>query len=165
MSAKENSAAIGSPLARKSAARLAAVQAVYQMGLNQQNAAEVVGEFVEHRIGKPVDGEAMVRADAELFADIVRGLEKRTDDARTMVAQALSRRNSASQDGEGKTKGVEPLLHAILLCGTYELMAHGMTDAPVIISDYVNVAKSFYDDGAPQLVNAVLDTVAKAIRS
>lgn len=154
---KENSAAIGSPIARLTAARLAAVQAVYQMGLNEQTAAEVIGEYKLHRLGKPVDGEAMVLADGVLFEDIVRGLSHRTDDARSLLNNALGKR------GEGK--GVEPLLHAILLCGTYEVMAHGQYDAPVIISDYVNVAKSFYDDGAPQLVNAVLDAVNKAVRS
>jgi N utilization substance protein B len=160
MTAKDNSAAIGSPIARKSAARLAAVQAVYQMGLNDQKAPEVIAEFMEHRLGKSVDGEAMVRADGILFEQVVRGLELRIEDAKELVTKALGKRSS-----EGKSAGVEPLLHAIMLCGTYELMAHGMTDAPVIISDYVNVAHSFYEDSAPQLVNGVLDTVSKAVRS
>lgn len=162
MSSKQNSAATGSAIARNSAARLAAVQAAYQMGLNDQDAAGVIAEFLAHRIGKAVDGEAMVHADAELFAAIVRGLEERTADARGLVAQALARRNT---DADAPAKGVEPLLHAILLCGTVELMVHGTTEAGVIISDYVNVAHSFYADGAPQLVNAVLDTVNKAVRA
>lgn len=161
MPPKQNSAAIGSPIARKSAARLAAVQAVYQMGLNNQKAAEVIGEFIDHRIGKPVDGEAMVLADGNLFAEIVRGLESRLPDARELVSQTLAKRSAE----EGKSGAVEPLLHAILLCGAYELMARGMTDIAVIISDYVNVAHSFYSDGAPQLVNAVLDNIAKAVRT
>ena len=156
---KSNSAAIGSPIARLTAARLAAVQAVYQMGLNEQTSAEVIGEFKLHRLGKPVDGEDMVLADGLLFEDIVRGLSHRTDDARELVSNALGKR------GEGKSAGVEPLLHAILLCGTYEIMAHGQYAAGIIISDYVNIAKSFYDEGAPQLVNAVLDAVNKAVRS
>lgn len=157
---KTNSAAIGSPVARATAARLAAVQAVYQMGLNDQTAAEVIAEFKLHRLGKPVDGEAMVLPDGTLFEDIVRGLSYRTDDAKGLLAGALGKRGV-----EGKSAGVEPLLHAILLCGAYELMAHGMTDAPIIISDYVTITKSFYDDGAPQLANGVLDAISKAVRS
>ena len=160
---KDNSAAIGSPIARLTAARLAAVQAVYQMVLNdEQTAAEVIGEFKLHRLGKSVDGEDMVLADGVLFEDIVRGLSHRTDDARGLLTAALGKRGEGP---DGKAKGVEPLLHSILICGTYELMAHGQYDAPVIISDYINITKSFYDDGAPQLVNAALDSVNKAVRS
>lgn len=153
MTPKTNSAAIGSAVARNSAARLAAVQAVYQMGLNDQKAPEVIAEFVAHRLGKTVDGEDMVLADGVLFDKIVRGLGERSDDAKHLVAHALNGR------------AVEPLLHAILLCGGYELMAHGTIDVPLIISDYVNVAKSFYEDGAPQLVNGVLDSIGKTVRS
>ena len=159
---KENSAAIGSPIARLTAARLAAVQAVYQMALNDQNAASVIGEFKLHRLGKPVDGEDMVLADGILFEDIVRGLSHRMDDARGLLDAALGKRGEGQ---DGKVKGVEPLLHSILICGTYELMAHGQYDAPLIISDYINISKSFYDDGGPKLVNAVLDSVNKAVRS
>jgi N utilization substance protein B len=160
MTSKENSSALGSTVARKSAARLAAVQAVYQMSLNNQTAADVIAEFIDFRIGKSVDGEKMVAADGALFTEIVKGLDAREDDATDFVKKAMETRSIA-----GKSNIVEPLLESILLCGAYELMANGTTDAPIIISDYVNVAHSFYADGAPQLVNAVLDTINKAIRS
>lgn len=156
---KDNSAAIGSPVARASAARLAAVQAVYQMGLNGQQAGDVIAEFKLYRFGKTVDGEDMVLADGTLFENIMRGLDQWRTEAETLVEKALAKRNP-----EGKAAKVEPLLHAIMLCGAYEMMGHGLTDAPIIISDYVNVAHAFYEGGEPGLVNAVLDSINKAVR-
>lgn len=152
-------ASTGSKIARASAARLAAVQAVYQIDLNEQRAGDVIAEFKLHRLGKAVDGDEMVLPDGNLFDDIVRGLDARRPDAEMLVDKALERRANA-----GKGLGVEPLLRCIMLCGAYELMAHGTIDAPIIISDYVNVAHAFYEGKEPGLINAVLDAIAKVIR-
>lgn len=156
---KENSAAIGSAVARASAARLAAVQAVYQMGLNDQKAGDVIAEFKLYRLGKTVDGEDMVLPDGVLFENIMRGLDQWRAEAENLVDKALAKRNA-----DGKVSKIEPLLRAIMLCGAYEMIGHGLTDAPIIISDYVNVARAFYEGGEPGLVNAVLDAVNKAVR-
>lgn len=140
-------------IARKSAARLTAVQAIYQMDNNNQRSADVLREFVDHRIGVEVDGEQVVAADLDLLSGIVTGLETRRSDIEGMVSGAL-----------GEKQKPEALLMNILLCGTYELMAHNDIDAPIIISDYVDVAHAFYEGKEPGLVNAVLDRLAKDLR-
>jgi N utilization substance protein B len=141
----------GSQKARNTAARLAAVQALYQMRGNDQKAASVVREYIDFRLDEKLDGEAMVSPDKELFSALVTGVDSRRDDLATMIEAAAERK-------------VEPLLNCILLCGTYELLAHGEIDAPLIISDYLHVTDAFYDQSEKKLINAVLDRLAKNLR-
>jgi N utilization substance protein B len=143
----------GSKKARASAARLAAVQALYQMEGNGQGASSVIKEYIDFRLGEPVDGEEMVSPDAELFSKLVSGVEERRADLSGMVSGA-----------SGREKLAEPLLNCILLCGAYELMARHDVDAPIIISDYLHVTEAFYDQGEKKLVNAVLDKIADNVR-
>lgn len=144
----------GSQKARNSAARLLAVQAVYQMHKNDQNAEDVIREFLEHRAGMEVDGENMVPPDKEHFSTVVRGVEEHIKQLQEMVA--LNR---------GKEGQIEPLLQAVFLCGGFELMALQAIDYPVIISDYLHVAHAFYDEGEAKLVNALLDSIRKTVRT
>ena len=144
----------GSKKAQSSAARLAAVQAVYQMDGNAQTAPSVVREFVDFRLGEPVDEQAMVTPDRESFTRIVSGVAERRDDLDHMIAATL-----------GRERPPEPLIRAILLCGAWELLAHGDIDAPVIVSDYLHVTDAFYDVGEKKLVNGVLDRIATNLRS
>ena len=148
--------ASGSKIARLSAARLSAVQAVYQMMTNDQSAKSVVDDYIiGGRLGQPVDGAAMVAPDRELFSRLVSGVgEKRVE---------LEGFIRAAQEGKSKTVA-EPLLQSILLCGTYELFAIRETDTPVIISDYLNVTHAFYDQGEAKLVNGILDKIRSAVR-
>ncbi|MGZ9097730.1 MAG: transcription antitermination protein NusB [Micavibrio sp.] len=146
----------GSKIARSSAARLAAVQAVYQILSNQQSADSVIAEYRLHRLGQPVEGAAMVTPDGDLFQTIVSGVYERMNALEDMIAAALQK--------NGKSKPSEPLLMAVLLCGAYELLDNRAVDAPIILSDYLNVTHAFYEQGESRLVNAVLDAIKAVIR-
>ncbi len=138
--------------ARLSAARLAAAQAVYQMMGNEQTAGSVIAEFKDRRIGKPVDGQAMVVPEEDLFNDIVQGVEDKRKDLEAVII------------APGQAIPAEPLLRAIMLCATWELMARTDVDVPVIISDYLHVTHAFFDQGEAKLINGTLDRVAKTVR-
>lgn len=147
--------------ARRSAARLTAVQAVYQMAANDQSAKAVVEEFAAMRFGMTVDDQGMVMPDAPLFSEIVRGVDERSSDLDTLISDA------ASHGGRGEGKKdlkSESLLYALLLCGSWELLAKHDTDAPVIISDYIDVAHAFFEKGEAKLVNGILDRVKHYVR-
>ncbi len=151
-SAKKNA---GSPKARNTAARLAAVQVLYQMQLNNQDAKSAVREYISHRSGFKIDGAVYVPPDEELLGEIVLGLEKRWADVDAVVMAALAGRKG----GE-----IETLLDSILRAGAYEMLAHGKIDAGIIITDYLNVTTGFYEGSETKLVNAVLDKIAKTVR-
>ena len=137
----------------RSAARLLAVQALYQSMLNDQDAGEVAAEYLAGRAGMIIDGEEICAPDKKLFTSIIGGVEKRRSDMDEIVAAHL----------DGKQLP-EKLLQSILLCGCYEVLAHHDIDPPIIINDYIDVAKAFYGGGEPKLVNAVLDRAVKNLR-
>lgn len=141
-----------SKTARLSAARLASVQAVYQMMANQQKAESVIEDFRTRRFGKPVDGHAMVAPDEDLFAAIVAGVEDKSKELEAAIMKP------------DQQVPAEPLLRAILLCGTWEL-AQTKTDAPLVIAEYLNVTHAFFDKGESKLINGVLDRVAREVRA
>ncbi len=147
-----------SATAKRNAARLMAVQALYQMSVNNKDALFVVEEYLYLRTGMEVEGEAMVAPDGALFKSIVMGVAERRDDLDGIVAANRPRK-------EGQIIKDEPLLTAVLLCGTYELLAHHDIDAPIIISSYVDVAKAFFSGNEPGLINGVLDSVRKVVRT
>ena len=145
----------GSAKAKRTAARLSAVQVLYQMRLNNQDAKSALKDFADHRIGFILDGDAFVPPDREMLDEIVNGVVERWTDIDEIVTKALA---------EGKKGEVEALLQSILRAGVYELLAHGKTDTGIIINDYLNVTNGFYDGSEPKIVNAILDKVAKAVR-
>ena len=145
----------GSAKARNSAARLLAVQAVYQMHKNEQSAGAVIKEYLEHRTGVDIDGDEMISPDQDHFTAVVRGVEENIDQLGDMVAK-----NRGKESGD-----TEPLLKAIFLCGSFELMVLQAIDSPIIISDYLHVAHAFYDKGEGKLVNALLDSIRKTVRN
>lgn len=148
----------GSLKARKTAARLFAVQAVYQAIQNKEPPSKLHDEFITHRIGMNLDdsveGGNMVAPDQPLFRDILAGVTERWGDLQQIIQPRLKVSNA-----------VEPLLTSILVCGTYELMAHHDIDSPIIISDYINITGSFFEASEPKLVNAVLDAISKELRA
>lgn len=146
-----------SPVAKKNAARLMAVQAVYQMTVNDKEAPFVIAEYLELRKNMEVDGEMMVEPDDSLFKNVVMGVAERKGDLTEIVNANRPRR-------EGQVFADEPLLTSVLLCGSYELLARQDIDFPIIISSYVNVAKSFFSGHEPSLINGVLDSVRKVTR-
>jgi len=145
----------GSKKARIVAARLAAVQIVYQLHMNGNTAQEALDEYIAHHSGEDVDGEKMVTPDVQILTNIVKNVEKRKDTIGAMITQALSLR--------GADKQIEPLLMSIILCGVCELITNNNTDPPIIISDYLEVTHAFYEHGEHGLVNAVLDAVKETL--
>jgi N utilization substance protein B len=139
--------------AKKLAARLRAVQAVYQASQNHQNLRAACEEFLLHRCEMDVEGVALVPPDGALLKKILYGIADRKEeleaiiDAHTSAADKMERR-------------IEPLLRAVLLCGCYELMCKE-DDAPIVINDYLNVAHTFFERGEIGLINGVLDSMAK----
>ncbi len=146
----------GSQKARNSAARLLAAQAVYQMHKNDQSAKDIIPEFLEHRTGVDIDGDEMVSPDIDHFSNIIKGVEENIEQLSEMVQ--ANRQKIGGQD-------MEPLMKAIFLCGAYELMVLQKIDYPLIVAEYVHVTKAFYEENEAKLVNAVLDSIRKTVRS
>jgi len=153
----EQSTSKPSATARKKAARLMAVQAVYQMSVNKKEVAFVIDEYLFLRKNMVVEDEVMVEPDPDLFKSIVLGVAERKDD----LTQISAAHRTFKPDQKIPD---EPLLAAVLLCGIYELIAHHDVDPPVIIAGYVEVAKAFFNGSEPALINAVLDAARKTIR-
>ncbi|MBN8521261.1 MAG: transcription antitermination protein NusB [Alphaproteobacteria bacterium] len=148
-----------SDIAMKRAARLLAVQAIYQYLEQGGEASKLVTEFLTHRSGMIEDGETMVSPDPILFKTLMVDVIARHEDMHHLVDQNRSVKEGA------ELSTLEPLLRAILLCGATELTVHLKTDFPVIISDYVDISKAFYQGREPGLVNAVLDSIRKVVRN
>jgi len=152
---------------RRSAARLAAVQGLYEIEMNGVSVDRVLADFLDHGIGAKTlltlaEDESEVEAtlaepDKVLFAAILRGVVARQDDFDTMINAALS--------SDWSVERLESVLRAVLRAGAFELATR--TDIPprVAISEYVDVAKAFFSSTEPGLVNAVLDRIAKVVRS
>jgi len=141
----------------RSAARLAAVQALYQMELTGAAPGAVVPEFLRHRLGAELEGQTLAPADETLFAEIVRGVAGARDELDRMIVSALS---------EDWTLGrLEVVLRAILRAGTFELAHRPDLPPKVTISEYVAVADAFYAGKEPGLVNGVLDRLARDLRA
>jgi transcription antitermination protein NusB len=142
---------------RRSAARLAAVQALYQLELNPAAEAEgVVREFVRHRLGREIDGEHYGEADAALFEDIVRGVTADRDRLDETISAVLTE--------EWPLLRLEAVLRAILRAGTYELLHRQDVPPRVAISEYTDIAYAFFSGKEPGLVNGVLDRLARTLR-
>lgn len=140
----------------RTSARLAAVQALYQVGMTDRPAARVVDEFVAHRLTEIEESSSFGHADEALFRKLTLGTAADLDAIDGLISEALV---------EGwRSERLESTLHAILRVGVHELLAHGETPRAVIISEYVDVAHAFYDDKAAGLVNGVLDKIARTVR-
>jgi N utilization substance protein B len=140
----------------RSSARLAAVQALYEMEISGKSVVESVAEFEAHWMGREVDDVAFKPAEEGFFRDLVGGVVQdqllidRTIDAALQTGWPLRR--------------VEAVLRAILRAGCYELLRRRDVPAKVVISEYVDVTHAFYEGEEPGLVNAVLDVIARDLR-
>lgn len=141
---------------QRSAARLAAVQALYQMDIGGADMQSVIAEFEAHRLGREIEGKAMRPADAGFFRNLVRGVVEQQRQIDPLIHEALP--------ASWPLKRIDLTLRAILRCGVFELT--GKPDIPcrVVINEYLDVARAFFDDDEPGLVNAVLDTIARSCR-
>ena len=146
----------------RSAARLAAVQALYQQHMEGTALARLLDEFHQHRLGRTIDEDAFdeaeyAEAEVPFFDDIVRGVDARRDEIDALVAARLAAGWSLAR--------LDRTMLQILRAGTYELLARADVPAAVAINEYVEVAKAFFDDGQARFVNGVLDAVAKDARA
>ena len=141
----------------RSVARLAAVQALYQMETSSAGVETVVREFTEHRFDRDLEGEALAAADEAFFADLVRGVvgHQRAIDA--AVAKRLAQ--------GWKLERIDATVRAILRAGAYELTHRDDVPTEVVIDEYVELAKSFFEGPEPGFVNGALDAVAQDVRS
>jgi transcription antitermination protein NusB len=142
--------------AERSAARLAAVQALYQMEVSGKGVTDALAEFEAFWIGREIEGIAFKPAENAFFRDILAGVvrEQRPVDVKIDAALAAG----------WPLKRIEAVLRAILRAGAYELMFRKDVPARVAISEYVEIAHSFYSEDEPGLVNAVLDALARDVR-
>ncbi|CAH1668703.1 transcription antitermination factor NusB [Chelatococcus asaccharovorans] len=141
---------------RRSAARLAAVQALYEMDVAGTGVIEAVAQFEAHWMGQEIDGVSFKPAEAAFFRDIVAGVVREQKSVDRKVDAALAK-------GWPLTR-VEIVLRAVLRAGCYELMFRKDVPVRVVISEYVDVSRAFYSDDEPGFVNAVLDAVAREVR-
>ncbi len=148
------------PMPKRRAARLAAVQALYQVELGDQRPEQVVREFREHRLARllePFLPEARSpRVDREWFAELVCGAWKRRQELDALIADSLATDWSLERCGY--------LLRACLRAGAYELLARPEVPTGVVIDEYIEIAKLFYSGDEPRFVNTVLDRIAKRVR-
>ena len=141
---------------QRGAARLAAVQALYQMDVGGAGALEVVAEYETHRLGQEVDGDTYLKADPGWFRSIVSGVVRDQKKLDPMIAAAL-------QDDWALSR-IDSTVRAILRAGVFELLERKDVPVPVIVTEYVEIAHAFFSDEEPKLVNAILDRVAKQVR-
>lgn len=144
------------PANQRGAARLAAVQALYQMDLGGASLPDIIAEYETHRLGKELDGEQYRDADAAFFREIVAGVVADQRNLDPTIDAALT--------GDWPLPRVDATLRAILRAGAFELASRPDVPARVVITEYVDVAKAFFEGEVPAMVNAVLDTLARRLR-
>ena len=142
---------------RRGAARLAAVQALYQMDVAGTGLNEIFAEFESHWIGREVEGSQYLPAEAAFFRGIVGGVVEEQRRLDPLIDSVLS--------GGWPLKRVEALLRAVLRAGVFELDSKWDIPVRVIISEYVDVAHAFLDADETGMVNAVLDEMARKLRA
>lgn len=144
------------PANKRGAARLAAVQALYQMDVGGTGLLETVAEYESFRLGQEVDGDTYREADAAWFRDVVSGVVRGQTSIDPLIHSSLT--------ADWPLARLDTTLRAILRAGTYELTNRKDVPVAVIVAEYVDVAKAFYTEDEPRLVNAVLDRVSRRSR-
>ena len=143
----------GRPANQRGAARLAAVQALYQMDVGRQSLEDTLAQFSAHHLGREIEGEQYLPADADFFRQIVSGVIRSQLDIDPTLDNALQKGWPVAR--------IDATLRAILRAATFELLRRRDIPSGVIISEYVDIAKAFFGDDAPGLVNGVLDAIAR----
>ena len=139
----------------RSAARLGAVQALYQQQMEGTATAKLLNEFHQHRLGQVIEDEEYADADVDFFDDVVKGVDARRGEIDDLLTARLA---------EGWTLArLDKTMLQILRAGSYELLARNDVPKAAAISEYVDVAKAFFDDREAKFVNGILDAVAKEI--
>src|SRR6201986_4107822 len=143
---------------RRSVARLAAVQALYQLEMNREVDPEVVvREFARHRLGQEIDGDRYGEADPALFSDIVRGVTADLDRLDATISEGLTE--------EWPLPRFDAVLRAGLGAGAYELVHRHDVPPRVSINEYTTIAHAFFSGKEPGLANGVLDKLGRTLRA
>ena len=142
---------------KRGAARLAAVQALYQMDLAGSGLNEILAEFEKHWIGREVEGAQYLPAEKAFFQDIVTGVVREQRALDPLIDAALAER--------WPLKRIETILRAVLRAGAYELEHRRDVPARVVVSEYADVAAAFVERDEVGMVNAVLDQLARNLRA
>jgi len=141
---------------KRGAARLAAVQALYQMDLASTGLNEIMAEFESHWLGGEVEGAQYRPAEAAFFRDVVAGVVREQIRLDPQIDAALSR--------GWPLRRIEAILRAVLRAGAYELACRSDVPARVVMAEYVDVAAAFVNEEETGMVNAVLDRLAHQLR-
>jgi transcription antitermination protein NusB len=141
---------------KRGAARLAAVQALYQMDIAGTGMNEIFAEFEAHWLGGEVEGAQYMPAEAAFFRDIVGGVVREQTRLDPLIDAALAR--------GWPLKRIETVLRAVLRAGAFELQHRRDIPGPVVVTEYVDVAGAFVDAEETGMVNAVLDHLARQVR-
>ena len=142
---------------KRGAARLAAVQALYQMDISGAGLNEILSEFESHWLGREVEGAQYLPAEAAFFRDIVSGVVRDQRLLDPQIDEALER--------GWPLKRIETVLRAALRAGLYELQNRRDVPARVVVSEYADVAAAFVERDETGMVNAVLDQLARKLRA
>ena len=140
----------------RAAARLGAVQALYQHDMEATRIATLLDEFHRHRLGAEIEDMQFIDAEVSFFDDVVQGVIARRDEVDAMVTSKLA-------DG-WKLERLDKTMLQVLRAGAWELMARADVPTATAISEYVDVAHAFFEPREAKFVNGILDSVAKAVR-
>src|SRR6201999_662848 len=142
---------------RRGAARLAAVQALYQMDIAGAGINDIFAEFESHWLGNEVEGDKYLPAEAAFFRDVVSGVVRDQTRLGPLIDEALAK--------GWPLKRIDAILRAVLRAGSYELQRRKDVPARVVVSEYVDVANAFVEKDETGMVNAVLDQIARQFRA
>jgi N utilization substance protein B len=141
----------------RSAARLAAVQALYQQEMDNTPLVRLLDEFHQHRLGAEIDDERYTQAEVAFFDDVVRGVTARAEEIDAVIEAHLAAGWTLAR--------LDKPLRQILRAGTYELIARIDVPTAAVITEYVDVADAFYEKRETGFVNGILDKIGKQVRS
>ena len=140
----------------RSAARLAAVQALYQLDMEAPTLARLLDEFHRHRLGAEIEGDQYAEAEVAFFDDVVQGVAARREEIDGLIAGKLA---------EGwKIERLDKTMLQVLRAGTFELLARADVPTAAAITEYVDVAHAFFEAREAKFVNGVLDAISKIVR-
>ena len=142
---------------RRGAARLAAVQALYQMDLAGTGLNDILAQFESHWIGQEIEGNRYLPAEAAFFRDVVAGVVREQRKLDPLIDEALAQ--------SWPLKRIEAILRAVLRAGAYELDHRRDVPTRVVLSEYVDLAHAFVDREETGMANAVLDQIAHRLRA
>ncbi len=146
----------GNRIQPRSVARLAAVQALYQMEVSGAGVDSVIREFSEHRFDRDVEGEQLAAADETFFAELAKGVV--TNQAR--IDQGIVKRLASGW----RLERLDATARAVLRSGAFELMFRPDVPTEVVINEYVEIAKSFFEGPESGFINGALDAIARDAR-